>query len=179
MSRVAKIPIPIPDGTSVEIIEGSVVVKGPNGSLKENFSVNAVLLATNNNEVLVKAVKEEESHSRAMSGTARAIIANMVQGVSVGFEKKLSLVGVGYKAQAKGSVLNLSLGFSHPVDINLPDDIKVVTPTQTEILISGANKQKVGQIASEIRAYRPPEPYKGKGVRYTDEIVIIKETKKK
>jgi len=179
MSRVAKIPISIPNGTSVDIKKGIVKVKGPKGELKEIFDDNFVNISFNNEEVTVKAVDVSESHSRAMSGTARALIANMVHGVSVGFEKKLSLVGVGYKAQAKNKVLNLSLGFSHPIDLNLPDDIVASTPTPTEILITGASKQKVGQIAAEIRAHRPPEPYKGKGVRYSDEVVILKETKKK
>ncbi len=179
MSRVAKIPISIPNGTSVDIKKGIVEVKGPKGELKEIFDDNLVNISLNNEEVTVKAVDVSESHSRAMSGTARALIANMVHGVSVGFEKKLSLVGVGYKAQAKNKTLNLSLGFSHPIDLNLPDDIVASTPTPTEILITGPSKQRVGQIAAEIRAHRPPEPYKGKGVRYSDEVVILKETKKK
>ena len=179
MSRVAKIPISIPNGTSVDIKKGIVEVKGPKGELKEIFDDNLVNISLNNEEVTVKAVDVSESHSRAMSGTARALIANMVHGVSVGFEKKLSLVGVGYKAQAKNKTLNLSLGFSHPIDLNLPDDVVASTPTPTEILITGPSKQRVGQIAAEIRAHRPPEPYKGKGVRYSDEVVILKETKKK
>ncbi len=179
MSRVAKIPISIPNGTKVGINKGVVEVKGPKGELKEVFNENIIKISCSDDQVIVKAVNEGESHSRAMSGTARALIANMVHGVSVGFEKKLSLVGVGYKAQANNQKLNLSLGFSHPIDLDIPEDIKAATPTPTEVLITGANKQRVGQIAAEIRAYRPPEPYKGKGVRYFDEVVILKETKKK
>ena len=178
MSRVAKIPITIPNGISVDIKRGIVEVKGPKGELREIFDDNLVNISSNNEEVTVKAVDVSESHSRAMSGTARALIANMVHGVSVGFEKKLSLVGVGYKAQAKNKVLNLSLGFSHPVDYQIPEGIEISTPSQTEVVITGIDKQKVGQVAAELRSIRPPEPYKGKGVRYKGEQITLKETKK-
>ena len=178
MSRIAKMPIFIPKGTTVTAKNGSVTVNGPQGSLSQAFSESTVMLDIDDKEIRVKA-SNSNTFSRAMSGTMRALLSNMVKGVNQGFEKKLSLVGVGYRAQAKGDVLNLSLGFSHPVDMKLPEGISVKTPSPTEIIISGIDKQKVGQVASEVRAYRPPEPYKGKGVRYSDEVVALKETKKK
>ena len=178
MSRIAKSPVNVPDNVQREIKGGLVTAKGPKGSLKHEFATDVVNLSLNNNQVSV-VPNDTSAHARAMSGTARALVSNMVEGVEKGFEKKLLLVGVGYKAQAKTGELNLALGFSHPVDIKLPSDVSAVTPSPTEIIISGADKQKVGQIASEIRAFRPPEPYKGKGVRYSDETVILKETKKK
>ena len=178
MSRIAKMPITIPEGTTVIAKNGSVTVNGPQGSLSQVFSEESVTLDIDDKEIKVKA-SNSNTFSRAMSGTMRALLSNMVKGVNQGFEKKLSLVGVGYRAQAKGNVLNLSLGFSHPVDMKLPEGISVKTPSPTEIIISGIDKQKVGQVASEVRAYRPPEPYKGKGVRYSDEVVALKETKKK
>ena len=176
MSRVAKNPIVLPQGVEVTL-GGEIAVKGPLGTLK--LAANpAVALEKVNNTVVCKAVDGKES-AGAMSGTMRALVANMVQGVTKGFEKKLTLVGVGYRAQAQGDTLNLTLGFSHPVAHKMPAGIKVETPTQTEILIKGMDKQVVGQVAAEVRAYRSPEPYKGKGVRYADEVVVLKETKKK
>ena len=178
MSRIAKMPIFIPDGTSVSKKDGVVTIEGPKGSLSQHISESAVALEVSDKEIRVKAASNE-TFSKAMSGTIRSLLSNMVEGVNSGFEKKLTLVGVGYRAQANGDVLNLSLGFSHPVDMKLPNGISAKTPSPTEIIISGIDKQKVGQIASEVRAFRPPEPYKGKGVRYTDEVVSLKETKKK
>jgi large subunit ribosomal protein L6 len=177
MSRVAKNPVKVPNGVEVTLGESEIMVKGPLGTLTQRQSPS-VRVARDGDELKVEmAVDTHEAH--AMSGTMRALLANMVHGVSQGFERKLSLVGVGYRAQAKGDVLNLALGFSHPVDHKMPSGIKVETPSQTEIVIRGADKQVVGQVAAEIRAYRPPEPYKGKGVRYAGEVVVLKETKKK
>lgn len=177
MSRVAKNPVAIPAGVEVKFGAAEVTVKGALGSLSAALC-NDVEIKLDNNE-LTFAAKNDSKFARAMSGTLRALLNNMVLGVSKGFEKKLQLVGVGYRAQAQGDILNLSLGFSHPVAHQMPAGIKAETPTQTEILIKGADKQLVGQIAAEIRAYRSPEPYKGKGVRYADEVVVLKETKKK
>ncbi|MBQ8829499.1 MAG: 50S ribosomal protein L6 [Burkholderiaceae bacterium] len=177
MSRVAKIPVAIVAGVEVKIENGTIVVKGPKGTLSVPMH-NDVEVKVENNEVSFKALNESKE-TNAMSGTLRALVHNMVVGVSKGFSKKLTLVGVGYRAQAQGNKLNLNLGFSHPVVHEMPEGVKVETPTQTEIVISGADKQKVGQVAADVRSYRAPEPYKGKGVRYVDEVVIIKETKKK
>jgi len=177
MSRVAKNPVAIPAGVEVKFGAAEVTVKGALGSLSAALC-NDVEIKFDNNE-LTFAAKNDSKFARAMSGTLRALLNNMVLGVSKGFEKKLQLVGVGYRAQAQGDILNLSLGFSHPVAHQMPAGIKAETPTQTEILIKGADKQLVGQIAAEIRAYRSPEPYKGKGVRYADAVVVLKETKKK
>jgi large subunit ribosomal protein L6 len=177
MSRVGKAPITLPDKVDVSINGSEVTVKGPLGSLKQSFG-NKIAVAREGASVTVKAL-DGSIGANAMSGTVRALIANMVNGVTKGFEKKLSLVGVGYRAQASGQVLNLTLGFSHPVSHKMPDGIKVETPTQTEIVIKGLDKQRVGQIAAEVRAYRKPEPYKGKGVRYVGEVIVLKETKKK
>jgi large subunit ribosomal protein L6 len=161
----------------VTLGETQMVVKGPLGTLTQDLS-GTVRVKRDADRVVFEAV-DESIEANAMSGTLRALLANMVQGVSKGFEKKLNLVGVGYRAQAAGETLNLTLGFSHPVAHKMPKGVKVETPTQTEILIKGIDKQRVGQVAAEIRSYRPPEPYKGKGVRYSDEVVVLKETKKK
>jgi large subunit ribosomal protein L6 len=176
MSRVAKNPITLPKG--IEVTLGAMIsVKGPLGSLTQSAS-NDVQVSQENG-VLNFTPTNASIQANAMSGTMRALLNNMVQGVSKGFEKKLTLVGVGYRAQAQGDALNLTLGFSHPVIHKMPQGIKVETPTQTEIVIKGIDRQAVGQVAADVRAYRPPEPYKGKGVRYADEVVIKKETKKK
>ena len=177
MSRVAKVPVAVPAGVDVQIADGAITVKGPLGSL--SLRVNPLVsIVREGAELLVKPMAETRD-AGAMSGTFRALVANMVQGVTRGFEKKLQLVGTGYRAQAQGASLNLSLGFSHPVVYKLPEGIKAETPTQNDILIKGADRQKVGQVAAEIRAYKSPEPYKGKGVRYADEKVVLKEVKKK
>ncbi|MEW6561930.1 MAG: 50S ribosomal protein L6 [Pseudomonadota bacterium] len=177
MSRVAKNPIAVPAGVEVALTANEIIVKGPLGSLSQALSGN-VSVVREGDMLLCKATSESQQ-ANAMSGTIRALLANMVTGVSKGFERKLTLVGVGYRAQAAGDTLNLSLGFSHPVAYKMPAGVKVATPSQTEIVLTGADKQQVGQVAAEIRAYRKPEPYKGKGVRYADEVVILKETKKK
>lgn len=177
MSRVAKNPITLPSGVEVKLNSQQVSVKGPLGTLTQKLP-SAVRLVQENGAVQCQAVEGAEG-ANALSGTIRAIVNNMVTGVSKGFEKKLTLVGVGYRAQAQGDKLNLSLGFSHPVVHVMPAGIKVETPSQTEIVIKGIDKQVVGQVAAEVRAYREPEPYKGKGVRYADEVVILRETKKK
>ena len=177
MSRIAKYPVALPSGTEATITAGAITVKGPLGSLTQALKGDVAIKLDNNQ--LTFSAADSSRHAKAMSGTIRAIVANMVHGVSKGFERKLSLVGVGYRAQAQGDVLNLSLGFSHPVAHKMPAGVKVECPSQTEVLIKGSDKQMVGQVAAEIRAYRKPEPYKGKGVRYADEVVVIKETKKK
>ena len=177
MSRVAKNPVALPQGVEVNLAGAQISVKGPLGTLTlvRNAAVDIVQEGA---ALQVKAVAGAVN-AAALSGTTRALLANLVNGVSKGFEKKLTLVGVGYRAQAQGDTLNLSLGFSHPVAHKMPAGVKVETPSQTEIVIKGIDKQQVGQVAAEIRAYRKPEPYKGKGVRYADEVVILKETKKK
>jgi large subunit ribosomal protein L6 len=177
MSRIAKYPVAVPDKVQVTVDRGEVTVKGPLGTLKQPIG-HQVVVKLEGNQVTFAAADESQS-SNAMSGTLRATVANMVHGVKDGFQKKLTLVGVGYRAQAQGSKLNLSLGFSHPIVYSLPEGVKAETPTQTEIVIKGVDRQRVGQVAAEVRAYKPPEPYKGKGVRYADERVVIKETKKK
>jgi large subunit ribosomal protein L6 len=177
MSRVAKNPVVVPSGVEVALAAGEISIKGPMGTLKQALSGD-VSVVREGDSLLCKA-QNDSMQANAMSGTIRALLANMVQGVSKGFERKLNLVGVGYRAQAAGDTLNLTLGFSHPVAYKMPAGIKVETPTQTEIVLKGADKQRVGQVAAEIRAFREPEPYKGKGVRYSDEVVILKETKKK
>lgn len=180
MSRVAKAAITLPSGVEAKVVGNKLTVKGGKGSIdlavNEKVSVNI-----EGNVLKVAPVSEEAAKAGAwaMAGTMRALINNMVVGVSQGWTRKLQLVGVGYRAQAKGKVLGLSLGFSHPVEYPVPEGITIDTPTQTEILVTGYDKQKVGQVAAEIRAYRPPEPYKGKGVRYSDEQVVRKEAKKK
>jgi len=175
MSRIGNHPIPLPPKVEVTLVAGEITVKGPLGSLSRKHS-EAITFEKSGDTLVCKTADAE---SRALHGTLRALVANMVKGVTVGFERKLTLVGVGYRAQAQGDKVNLSLGFSHPVVHSMPRGVKVETPVQTEILIKGIDKQAVGQVAAEIRAYRPPEPYKGKGVRYADERVVIKETKKK
>jgi large subunit ribosomal protein L6 len=170
-------PVQIPAGVEVTVGDGEVAVKGPLGALKQ--AVPAIVSVKRDGSSVLIERSDESIGSDAMSGTLRALLANMVQGVSKGFERKLTLVGVGYRAQAQGDKLNLTLGFSHPVVHQMPKGVKCETPTQTEIVVKGMDKQQVGQVAAEIRAYRPPEPYKGKGVRYADEVVVIKETKKK
>ncbi|MBR7780836.1 50S ribosomal protein L6 [Undibacterium luofuense] len=177
MSRVGKMPIALPAGAEVAISAEQITVKGPQGVLSQGL--NGLVTVANDNGTLTFVAANETREANAMTGTLRALVNNMVTGVTKGFEKKLSLVGVGYKAQAQGDKLNLSLGFSHPVVHQMPEGVTCATPTPTEIVIKGVNKQKVGQVAAEVRAYRSPEPYKGKGVRYVDEVVIIKETKKK
>ena len=177
MSRIAKYPVAVPDKVQVTLGNGELTVKGPLGTLKQQVG-NQVVVKVENDQVTFVAADESQA-ANAMSGTLRATVANMVHGVKEGFQKKLTLVGVGYRAQAQGSKLNLSLGFSHPIVHSLPEGVKAETPTQTEIVIKGVDRQKVGQVAAEVRAYKPPEPYKGKGVRYADEAVVIKETKKK
>lgn len=177
MSRVAKSPVVIPAGVEVSVASGQIVVKGPKGSLAQPVVSDVTVKVEDGNVVF--AANGNSKFARAMSGTLRALVNNMVNGVSKGFERKLTLVGVGYRAQAQGDVLNLSLGFSHPVAHAIPKGITCETPSQTEILLKGADKQLIGQVAADIRAYRSPEPYKGKGVRYADEVVVIKETKKK
>lgn len=177
MSRVAKKPIEIPSGVEVKLNGQNVSVKGPNGAMDAKVH-DLVSASVDGNIMSVKAVNDSKQ-SVALSGTTRALLNNMVMGVSKGFEKKLSLIGVGYRAQAKGKEVNLTLGFSHPVVYQAPEGITIETPSQTEIVVKGYDKQKVGQVAANIRAYRPPEPYKGKGVRYADEYVARKEAKKK
>ena len=177
MSRIGKSPIEVPKGVEVTIAADQVSVKGPLGTLSQKLT--GIVKIAREGENLVFAAANETYEANAMSGTLRALVANMVTGVTKGFERKLTLGGVGYRAQAQGDKLNLALGFSHPVVHQMPQGIKVETPTQTEILVKGTDKQLVGKIAAEIRAVRPPEPYKGKGVRYADERVVLKETKKK
>lgn len=177
MSRIAKNPVTVPAGVEVSIGDDQISIRGPLGVLTQRLT-QYVRILYEDGKLRVMATDDSRT-ARAMSGTTRALLANMVQGVSKGFEKRLALVGVGYRAQAQGNKLTLSLGFSHPIEHTMPEGIKVETPSQTEIIIKGADKQKVGQVAADIRAYRPPEPYKGKGIRYADETVILKETKKK
>jgi large subunit ribosomal protein L6 len=177
MSRVARIPVTLAKGVEAQLSAAEITVKGPLGTLQQPVTPKVKIEIADGQISFVAA--DETREANAMSGTLRALVAGMVHGVSKGFEKKLSLVGVGYRAQAQGDKLNLTLGFSHPIVHAMPAGIKCETPTQTEILIKGADKQRVGQVAAEVRGYRPPEPYKGKGVRYSDETVVIKETKKK
>jgi large subunit ribosomal protein L6 len=175
MSRIGNNPVKVPPKVDVTIAAGEISVKGPLGTLSRRFG-ETVSVEKSGDTLVFKALGPEAS---ALHGTLRALVAGMVKGVTDGFEKKLTLVGVGYRAQAAGDKLNLSLGFSHPVVHTMPKGVKVETPVQTEIVIKGIDKQQVGQVAAEIRAYRPPEPYKGKGVRYSDERITLKETKKK
>jgi large subunit ribosomal protein L6 len=177
MSRVGKMPVALPSDAEAMISDQAISVKGPLGTLIQ--ALNGLVKIENNSGALSFVPVDDSREANAMSGTLRALVNNMVNGVTKGFEKKLNLVGVGYKAQAQGDKLNLSLGFSHPVVHQMPEGVTCVTLTPTEILIKGINRQRVGQVAAEVRAYRPPEPYKGKGVRYSDEVVVIKETKKK
>jgi len=177
MSRVANSPINVPSGVEVKLNGQDVSVKGPKGAL--DFTIHELVEAKLDSNVISIAANKKTQSAIALSGTTRALINNMVTGVSTGFEKKLQLIGVGYRAKAAGKVLNLTLGFSHPIDFAVPEGIKIETPSQTDITVSGVDKQLVGQVAANIRAYRPPEPYKGKGVRYADEHVVRKEAKKK
>jgi large subunit ribosomal protein L6 len=175
MSRIGNLPIPLPPKVDVTLAPGEITVKGPLGTLSRKYD-GAFAIEKAGDTLVFKAANETQ---KPMHGTLRALVANMVNGVTKGYEKRLTLVGVGYRAQAAGDKINLSLGFSHPIAHAMPKGVKVETPTQTEIVVKGIDKQQVGQIAAELRAYRPPEPYKGKGIRYIDERVIIKETKKK
>lgn len=177
MSRVGKMPISVPQGVDVQIANNLITVKGANGTLAQ--ALHSLVHVRREGSTLSFAPTEEGPTADAMSGTLRALVANMVNGVSKGFEKKLTLVGVGFRAQAQGTKLNLQIGYSHPVVMDMPAGITVSCPTQTEILIKGADRQAVGQVAAEVRAARPPEPYKGKGIRYANERVVLKETKKK
>ena len=177
MSRVGKMPVTIPAGVDVSIKEDQISVKGTGGQLA--IAANRLVQVNNEGGKLSFVPANDSREANAMSGTLRQLVNNMVVGVTKGFEKKLNLVGVGYKAAAQGAKLNLAVGYSHPVNIDMPSGIKVETPTPTEVIIKGADRQRVGQIAAEIRAVRPPEPYKGKGIRYSDEKITIKETKKK
>ena len=177
MSRVGKMPVSVPSGVDVVIKEDQINVKGALGALA--LTQNSLVIITNDAGKLSFAPANESREANAMSGTMRQLVNNMVVGVTKGFEKKLNLVGVGFKAAAQGAKLNLTVGYSHPVDFVMPAGITVATPTPTEIVIKGSDRQRVGQIAAEVRAVRPPEPYKGKGIRYADEKITIKETKKK
>jgi large subunit ribosomal protein L6 len=175
MSRIAKAPIQVPAGVEIDIKGTEVKVKGPKGNLAARLHPKVSLKKDDDGSYVVSAASPADT---PMAGTFRSLVNNMVVGVSSGFEKKLSLVGVGYRAQSQGNALSLALGFSHPVEYQAPEGITIEVPSQTEIVIKGCDKQKVGQVASEIRAFRPPEPYKGKGVRYSDERVVRKEAKK-
>ncbi len=177
MSRIANSPVSIPSGVEVKLDGQKVEVKGPKGNM--SMSLHTFVSVEQNDNVLQFKTVAKSKGAVAMTGTMRSLVNNMVTGVSKGFEKKLTLVGVGYRAQAKGSVLNLTLGFSHPIDYALPEGVAVETPSQTEVILTSCDKQKLGQVAAEIRSFRPPEPYKGKGVKYSDEIIVRKEAKKK
>jgi large subunit ribosomal protein L6 len=176
MSRIAKNPVVIPEKVEVNVTDNLITIKGPLGELKQLLTDDVEV--KKENTTLTFSAKKSTKFSKAMSGTIRSLVQNMVTGVSVGFERKLTLIGVGYRATVQGSKINLELGFSHPVNHELPDGVTAQTLSPTEILLKSSNKQMIGQVASEIRAYRPPEPYKGKGVRYSDEHVVIKEAKK-
>ena len=176
MSRIANQPVSLPDNVQVEVAGNTVTVTGKHGVL--THEVHSLVSLTREGNSLKFAAREQTKPARSMAGTTRALLQNIVKGVSVGFERKLQIVGVGYRAQLEGRKLNLTLGFSHPVAFEIPEGIKIETPTQTEIVVKGIDKQKVGQVAAEIRAFRPPEPYKGKGVRYADEHIFRKEAKK-
>ena len=177
MSRIAKAPVVVPSGVEVNIVGQSVTVKGSKGTLEH--TVHSAVVVVQEGGVVRCVVRENAPNGVALAGTTRALMNNMVTGVSEGFEKKLELVGLGYRAQVKGEVLNLTLGFSHPIDFKVPADVSVETPSLTEILVKGIDKQRVGQVAATIRAFRPPEPYKGKGVKYAGEHIVRKVAKKK
>ena len=177
MSRVGKLPVAIPAGVEVSLTAAEIGIKGTGGSLA--VAQNALVKVSNESGALRFVPVDDSREANAMSGTLRQLVNNMVTGVTKGFERKLNLIGVGYKAQAQGDKLNLAVGFSHPVSKQMPAGVTVATPAPTEIIIKGADRQRVGQVAAEIRAIRPPEPYKGKGIRYSDEKIVIKETKKK
>ncbi len=176
MSRIAKTPVEIPFDVKVDIKGGHIKIKGPKGEMERTIHPSVVMSQDGN---LLSFSMKKEGDKMAMAGTMRSLVQNMMVGAAKGFEKRLTLVGVGYRAQVKGKVLDLTLGFSHPVEHAIPENIKIETPSQTEVVVSGPDKQRVGQVAAEIRAYRPPEPYKGKGVRYSDEHISLKEAKKK
>ena len=175
MSRVAKKPIEIPSGVDVQISGQTIAAKGPKGALQ--LPLHARVSVSKQENTLV--FEQTSDADRTMAGTMRSLVSNMLTGVSTGFERKLELVGIGYRAQQQGSILNLTLGYSHPVKYTVPEDIKIQTPSTTQIVVTGTDKQKVGQVAAEIRAFRPPEPYKGKGIKYVDERILRKEAKKK
>ena len=177
MSRVAKAPVAIPAGVKVEIDGDAITVQGAKGTL--THSVHPAVEVTKNDETLKFAARTGMPQAVALAGTTRALVSNMVTGVSAGFEKKLELVGIGYRAQTKGNVLSLSLGYSHPIDFSAPEGVTVETPTQTEIVVRGIDKQRVGEASATIRSFRPPEPYKGKGVKYAGEVIVRKVAKKK
>jgi len=177
MSRIAKNPISIPKGVEFTLSGSSVTIKGPKGQM--SMDIHPSVEVKQDGEVLTFAPASNEKSAWAMAGTMRAVVSNMVTGVNTGFQKKLELVGVGYRAQVKGKILSLSLGFSHPVEYEAPEGITIEAPSQTELVIGGFDKQVVGQVAADIRAFRPPEPYKGKGVKYADEVIVRKEAKKK
>lgn len=177
MSRIAKSPIPLPKGVEVSLQGQAIKIKGKKGSLEHVIHQNVHVELTDN--VLTFAPQTKSRTGNALAGTTRSLVNNMVQGVAQGFEKKLALVGVGYRAQVQGKMLNLTLGFSHPVNFEIPEGISIETPSQTDLVVKGIDKQKVGQVAANIRAFRPPEPYKGKGVKYSDEVIVMKEAKKK
>ncbi len=177
MSRVAKSPVPIPKGIEVQLQDTEILVKGDKGSLSHQIHPNVSIKMDDGKLVFIS--QGNTKSAVALAGTTRAIINNMVHGISRGFEKKLTLVGVGYRAQVKGRSLNLTLGYSHPIDYPIPENVTIETPSQTEIVIKGIDKQLIGQVAANIRRYRSPEPYKGKGIRYSDEVIVLKETKKK
>lgn len=177
MSRIANYPVELPTGVDIGLTGQDITVKGKNGTL--TMQIHNSVEVKQDDKVLTFAARDGAQNSNAMAGTVRALINNMVKGVSEGFERKLQLNGVGYRAKASGSTLNLTLGFSHPIDYEVPEGVNVETPTQTEIILKGADKQLLGQVAADVRAFRPPEPYKGKGVRYADEKVRRKEAKKK
>ena len=177
MSRIGKMPVAVPQGVDVALTAEQITIKGGNGTLSRPLP--ALVKVAQEGATLTFAPADDTAAANAMSGTLRALVSNMVNGVSKGFEKKLTLVGVGFRAQAQGQKLNLQIGFLHPVVKDMPQGVKVATPTQTEIVISGPDRQVVGQLAAEVRAFRPPEPYKGKGIRYANERVVMKETKKK
>jgi len=176
MSRVGKEPVVLVSGTEATIADGMITIKGPNGSIQQ--SLNETISIAQEGDQLQVSANDDSTFADAMTGTIRALVSNMVTGVTVGFSKELDLVGVGYRAQSKGKSLNLQLGFSHPVDLDIPEGLKVETPSQTKIIVKGVDKQQVGQFAANVRSIRPPEPYKGKGVRYSDEHVRRKEAKK-
>jgi len=177
MSRVAKRPVPLTKGVTAELQGQSLTVKGPKGTL--TMQLNPEVEVQQEDSQFKVTARSGSRFANAMAGTTRALISNMVTGVSTGFQRKLELVGVGYRAQAQGAKLNLTLGFSHPVEYQVPQGVTIKTPSQTEIIVEGSDRQKVGQVAAELRGFRPPEPYKGKGVRYSDETIVLKEAKKK
>ena len=176
MSRVANNPVELPSGTEFSIAESTIAIKGSKGELQHNL--HPLVSVTQDGNTLKTVVNDDSKTANALAGTTRALLQNIVTGVTVGFERKLTIIGVGYRAQVQGKVLDLTLGFSHPVKYEIPEGITIETPSQTEIVVKGIDKQKVGQVAADIRAFRPPEPYKGKGIRYTDENVVRKEAKK-